>query len=157
VFGFRTRLKHRIHQRIREIVAETPYIGGDDGTAGFVSANRVHLGARVALNNATLNVNGGSITIGDDSFLGSDVSLLTGTHDPSLRRHDRASRVPRTGRDIVIEAGVWIASNATVIGPCHIGADAVVAAGALVLSDVRPGEIVGGVPAKHMSWVEFQS
>jgi acetyltransferase-like isoleucine patch superfamily enzyme len=155
MFGIRTRIRNRVHQRFRDIVASTPTFEGGDGTAGFRSRDRVHVAPNVNLNNAVLNVNGGSITIGEYAFLGSGVSLLTGTHDPTLRGRDRALRVPHSGRDIVIEAGVWIASNATIIGPCRIGADAVVAAGALVTKDVQPGEIVGGVPARHLSWIEF--
>jgi acetyltransferase-like isoleucine patch superfamily enzyme len=79
--------------------------------------------------------------------------LLTGSHDPARRGQDRMTTFERQGRDIVVETGAWLASNVTVLGPCRIGAHAVVAAGAVVCRDVAPGEIVGGVPAKHIGWV----
>ena len=46
----------------------------------------------------------------------------------SLHRH----------REIVIEEGEWIASNATILGACRIGRYAVVAAGSVVTHDVAP-------------------
>jgi SAM-dependent methyltransferase len=56
--------------------------------------------------------------------------------------------VPKSGRDVVVEEGVWVSSGATLVGPCRIGAHAVVAVGAVVMGDVAPYTIVGGVPAK---------
>jgi serine O-acetyltransferase len=35
-----------------------------------------------------------------------------------------------------------------VIGPIEIGDDAVIGAGAVVVRDVPPGKVVGGVPAR---------
>jgi acetyltransferase-like isoleucine patch superfamily enzyme len=70
-----------------------------------------------------------------------------------LRGLDRMLNVPRNGHDIVVETGAWLASNVTLLGPCRVGAHAVVAAGALAMRDVASGEIVGGVPAEHLGWV----
>ncbi|MBR8429662.1 hypothetical protein K6Y76_22955 [Burkholderia cenocepacia] len=62
-------------------------------------------------------------------------------------RHD----YPRDGRDIVIGKGVWIASNAIVLGPCTIGDNAVVAAGAVVTGgQLESGCLYAGVPAKRI-------
>jgi acetyltransferase-like isoleucine patch superfamily enzyme len=140
----------RFGRLIRE-AAQLPYVY--DGTPN--PGRRVFLGQKVRLNNATLNVVSGDIRIGDYSFLGSGVSLLTGTHDYSLRGPERQTASPASGRDIVIGSGVWIASNATVMGPCRIGDDAVVAAGAVVtMPEVPAGAIVGGIPARVMGHVD---
>jgi acetyltransferase-like isoleucine patch superfamily enzyme len=48
----------------------------------------------------------------------------------------------------VIEEGVWVSSNAIVVGPCRIGAHAVVGVGSLVLRDVEPYTVVAGNPAR---------
>lgn len=48
----------------------------------------------------------------------------------------------------VIGNDVWIGARATILGGVHIGDGAIVAAGAVVTKDVKPYEIVGGVPAK---------
>lgn len=134
-------------------MANTHYIGGLGQPHGKPS-DRVRVDDAVDLHDAILNVNGGTITIHSFAFFGHGCCLLTGTHDHSLKGAERMTHVPRSGRDIVIETGVWLASNVTVIGPCRIGAHAVVAAGAVVREDVAPGEIVGGVPARHIGWVK---
>jgi acetyltransferase-like isoleucine patch superfamily enzyme len=76
------------------------------------------------------------------------VSVLTGTHDWRTFGAERQTAVPKSGRDVVIEEGVWVSSGATVVGPCRIGANAVVGVGSVVLADVAPYTIVAGVPAK---------
>lgn len=43
---------------------------------------------------------------------------------------------------------VFIGANAMILGPVRIGPNAIVAAGAVVSSDVPPDAIVGGVPAR---------
>jgi acetyltransferase-like isoleucine patch superfamily enzyme len=140
----------RFGRLVRE-AGDQPYVYG--GAAH--PARRVFLGENTRLNDAVLNVVSGDIRIGDHSFLGHGVSLLTGTHDYRARRAERQMSSPKTGRDIIIGKGVWIASNATVIGPCVIGDDAVVAAGAVVtMSEVPAGSIVGGVPASIIGHID---
>lgn len=62
--------------------------------------------------------------------------------------------IPTGGRDIVVRAGAWIASNATIIGPAVIGEHAVVAAGAVVLGNVEPEVVVAGVPARPVRGID---
>lgn len=54
--------------------------------------------------------------------------------------------------DIVIDDDVWIGYGATILSGVHIGQGAVIAAGAVVASDVPPYAIVGGVPAKIIKY-----
>ena len=54
--------------------------------------------------------------------------------------------------DIIVDDDVWIGCNATILSGVHIGQGAVIAAGAVVNKDVEPYEIVGGVPAKNISY-----
>lgn len=54
--------------------------------------------------------------------------------------------------DIVIEDDVWIGCRATILSGVHVGQGAVIAAGAVVTKDVPPYAIVGGVPAKIISY-----
>lgn len=61
--------------------------------------------------------------------------------DPSEGEPDATATI-RVGND------VWIGTNAIVIGQVAIGDGAVIAAGAVVRSDVEPYTIVGGVPAR---------
>ena len=50
--------------------------------------------------------------------------------------------------DIVIDDGVWIGANATILSGVHIAEGCVIAAGAIVTDDTVPYGIYGGVPAK---------
>lgn len=54
--------------------------------------------------------------------------------------------------DIVVNDDVWIGFGATILSNVHIGQGAVVAAGAVVTSDVPPYAIVGGIPAKVIKY-----
>lgn len=114
----------------------------------FGNPARLTVADTAIVNNALFNVSSGSISVGDYAFFGHSVAILTGTHDESKFGPERQLAIPNQGNDIVIERGVWIASNATVLGPCHIGEDAVVAAGAVVTQDVPRRTVVAGVPAR---------
>jgi acetyltransferase-like isoleucine patch superfamily enzyme len=117
----------------------------------FGDPSRLELSPTAVVNNALFNVVSGRIVVRDYVFFGHNVSILTGTHDPKAFNEDRLVAIPQTGRDIILNQGVWIASNATVIGPCEIGEHSVVAAGSVVIRDVPPYTIVGGVPAIAIS------
>ena len=54
---------------------------------------------------------------------------------------------PHAARTI-IENDVWVGANATIIAGVHVGRGAIVAAGAVVTTDVPSYSIVAGVPAK---------
>ncbi|WP_256105548.1 DapH/DapD/GlmU-related protein [Streptomyces sp. ODS05-4] len=86
----------------------------------------------------------GGIEIGDEVMLGPDVSLISAGHplDPRQRRTGITKAPIRIGRN------VWIGARATVLQGVDVGADAVVAAGAVVTRDVPAGTLVAGVPAR---------
>jgi acetyltransferase-like isoleucine patch superfamily enzyme len=111
---------------------------------------RLHIHPTAVVNNALFDVGSGDITVGEKAFFGHNVSVLTGTHDSNTFGRERHLAIPRSGRDVVIEEGVWLASNVMVLGPCRIGAHAVVGVGSLVLGDVEPYAIVAGSPAKFL-------
>jgi acetyltransferase-like isoleucine patch superfamily enzyme len=54
--------------------------------------------------------------------------------------------------DIVVDDDVWIGYGATIMSGVHIGKGAVIASGAVVVKDVPPYAIVGGVPAKVIKY-----
>ena len=110
--------------------------------------SRLHIPDTAVVNNALFNMSGGTITIGEYAFFGHDVAVLTGTHDIKQFGLARQLAFPRTGRDVVIGDGVWLASHVLVFGPVTIGEHAVVAGGSLVREDVEPYTVVAGRPAK---------
>ncbi len=123
----------------------------------FGDPQRVMLGRDVVLNDALINTSSGTVTFEDFAFCGHGVCLLTGHHDYLRQGYDRQAAVPQQGRDIVVGSGAWVGSNVTVVGPCNIGRDAVIAAGAVVTGPVEPGWIYAGVPARPVKRIEFSS
>jgi acetyltransferase-like isoleucine patch superfamily enzyme len=109
---------------------------------------RLRIHPTAVVNNALFNVGSGDISVGEYAFFGHNVSVLTGTHDINKFGRERQLAIPRAGRDIVIGEGAWLASNVLVLGPCVIGAHAVVGGGSLVIGDVEPYSIVAGSPAR---------
>ena len=65
-------------------------------------------------------------------------------------RGDRSRRPPIDIRPVVIEDGVWIGWNATILKGVRVGEGAVVAPGALVNRDVPAGAHVAGNPARPL-------
>jgi acetyltransferase-like isoleucine patch superfamily enzyme len=114
----------------------------------FVDTKQCNIASTAYLSNALLNTNSGSITIGEYTFCGQNVSIVTGSHNYNLFGKERMVGIAQVGQDIKIGNGVWIGSNATILGPCTIGDNAVIAAGAVVVTDVAAYTIVAGVPAK---------
>ena len=78
---------------------------------------------------------GGRATVGKNCHVGAG-AVLAGVIEP-------ASATP-----VVIEDDVLIGANAVVIEGVRVGKGAVIAAGAVVVSDVEPGAVMAGVPAK---------
>jgi acetyltransferase-like isoleucine patch superfamily enzyme len=76
-------------------------------------------------------------------MIASKVNLVTAGHpvEPDKRR------AYITAEPITIGTNVWIGAAATILPGVTIGADAVVAAGAVVTRDVPPASLVAGVPA----------
>jgi acetyltransferase-like isoleucine patch superfamily enzyme len=112
---------------------------------------KLHVHPTAVVNDALFNLSSGEITVEEYAFFGHRVSVLTGTHDITVFDRARQITVPKSGRDVVIGRGAWISTNALVLGPCRIGEHAVVAAGAVVISDVEPFTVVGGTPARELS------
>lgn len=138
--GERTHAAHAGHLSTEDPSLFTPRVYGDPA--------KLHVASTAVVNDALFNLSSGEITVGEWAFFGHGVSVLTGTHDWRTFGAVRQTAVPKSGRDVVVEEGVWVSSGATVVGPCRIGANAVVAVGAVVLGDVAPYTIVGGVPAR---------
>jgi acetyltransferase-like isoleucine patch superfamily enzyme len=119
----------------------------------FGAKDKLILAPSASVHNALFNTVSGVIIIEEGVFFGHSVSVLTGTHNAGALGPERENwRV--TGGDITIRRGAWIASNATILGPCIVGEDAVVAACSLVRKDVSPRTIVAGVPAKIIRVIE---
>jgi len=116
---------------------------------------RVQVSRSARMVNTLFNTSSGRIVVGDYTFTGHNVSLITGTHDYESLLEKRMTGIPHSGRDIIIGDGVWIGSNAVVLGPCTIGDHAVIGAGAVVLpgSEIPACAVAVGVPARPVKSV----
>jgi acetyltransferase-like isoleucine patch superfamily enzyme len=114
----------------------------------FGDPARLSIDPTASVNDALFNTESGTIFVGEHAFFGFRVLVLTGTHDVAERGVARQEAVPSKGRDVIIEKGAWVASGAIVLGPCTVGESAVVAAGAVVTTDVPARTVVAGVPAR---------
>lgn len=112
------------------------------------SYERVKIHPTAGVLGAFFNVSSGDIYVGENSSISHGAMLITGSHDISQKNQARQEAYPKSGRDIVVERGAWICSGAIVLGPCRIGEQAVVGAGAVVREDVPAHTVVAGVPAK---------
>jgi acetyltransferase-like isoleucine patch superfamily enzyme len=115
--------------------------------------SRLHIHPTAVVNNAIFNTGGGHITVGPYVFFGHNVCVLAGVHDVDKFGLERQQAIPRSGYDIDIGEGVWLATNVLVAGPVTIGAHAVVGGGSIVRKDVEPYSVVAGNPARFIKYV----
>ena len=85
--------------------------------------------------------------------IGSHVNLAQGITVTALNHNfeDKNKRIDEQGvstKPVVIGDDVWIGANAVILPGVTIGKHAVVAAGAVVTTDIPENTVVGGVPAK---------
>ena len=94
------------------------------------------------------------VTIGENVFIGPNVSLLTPMHP--FRWQDRNAYKKPDGtitdkeyaRPITIGDNCWLAGNVTVCGGVTIGEGCVIGAGSVVTRDIPPHSLAVGVPCR---------
>lgn len=85
------------------------------------------------------------LSIGDYCMVGGGTLICGVNHGSALGTPMRHQKAKSAG--IVIKDDVWIGMGCVITG-VTIGEGAIVSAGAVVLDDVPPMAVVGGVPAK---------
>ena len=110
------------------------------------------------------SVNGGNLSIGENVFFNHNCSITCadeikiGNHcmfannfvivDHDHEVGENGVTGDLTAKPIVIEDRVWCGANVTIVKGVHLGAGAVIAAGAVVIKDVPKRAVVAGVPGK---------
>jgi maltose O-acetyltransferase len=84
------------------------------------------------------------------------VVICDGDHHP-LSAQSRAEGKAGSSAPVHIADDVWLGMNVVVLKGVSIGAGAVIAANALVNSDIPSGAIAAGVPAKVVGWVQQEA
>ena len=98
---------------------------------------------RIGIHNTII----GPVTIGSHVNLAQGITITALNHN----FEDKNKRIDEQGvstKPVVIGDDVWIGANAVILPGVTIGKHAVVAAGAVVTTDVPENTVVGGVPAK---------
>ena len=92
------------------------------------------------------------VTIGDNVFLGPNVSILTPVH-PFLyeernpyQREDGVWTYHEYAKPIVIKSNTWICGNVTICGGVTIGEGCVIGAGSVVTRDIPDNSLAAGNP-----------
>lgn len=94
------------------------------------------------------------VTIGDNVFVGPNVSLLTPVHPFRWQDRNPYKKPDGTGTDkeyarpITIGDNCWIAGNVSVCGGVTIGEGSVIGAGSVVTRDIPPHSLAAGVPCR---------
>lgn len=121
------------------------------GTYGFPTVRTfVHDESRLMVGNYS------SLALGATFLLGGEHPLDRPTTYPlRIRSNDSdqgADGFPKFTPDTVVGSDVWIGANSIILGGRRVADGAVVAAGAVVTRDVPPFAIVGGNPARVISY-----
>ena len=109
-----------------------------DRTKGFEMGKNSVINANCRLDTR------GSIVIGDNVSISSDVIILTADHD--MDAPDMKGR----NREVIIDSYVWIGTRAMIMPGVRLSRGAVVGAGSVVTKSVEPFTVVAGVPAKKI-------
>lgn len=108
---------------------------------------QVRFGKGIFINHHLTMMSLGGITIADNVQIGPNVTLVTDNHD--LRHHHILQCKP-----IKLQQNAWIGANALILPGVTVGANAVVAAGAVVTKDVPANTVVAGNPARVIRKLE---
>lgn len=112
--------------------------------------NNVYIGSRASFIASVAHIH-----IGSNVMFGPGVTIRGGDHRIDIVGKymidvKESEKLKENDQDVFIKDDVWIGCNATILKGVTIGQGSVVAAGSVVIKDVEPYSIYGGVPAKKL-------
>jgi len=112
---------------------------------------KIKLGKNVFVNINNYFMDGATIEIGDNVFIGPSCGFYTANHplDYTNRNQGLEKALP-----IKIGDNCWFGANVSVMPGVTIGEGCVIAAGAVVTKDMPANSLIAGVPAKVICTVE---
>ncbi|MCP4304853.1 MAG: N-acetyltransferase [bacterium] len=146
--GQSTYVWHRAHVRRGATIGDNCVIGG----AAFIDSG-VTIGNNCKIQNAAQVFT--PATIEDGVFIGPG-AILTNDRTPRAVNPDLSAKSASdwTAAGVTVRSGASIGAGAIIVAGVAIGRWAMVAAGAVVTRDVLDHELVAGVPATSLGWVD---
>jgi len=111
----------------------------------------IQLGANFYANHNCTILDGAPVTIGDNVMLGPGVTISTTTHPLSAASRNQGLT---EAKPVTIGNNVWIGMGAQILPGVNIGDNAVIAAGAVVTTDIAINSLAVGVPATVIRKIE---
>ena len=105
----------------------------------------IHIGKRLFANAWLMVLDEADVTIGDDVFLGPNVSIYTPIHpiDSGVRNTHLQYAKP-----VTIGSNVWVGGSVTILPGVTIGEGSVIGAGSVVTKDIPAGVVAAGNPCR---------
>ncbi len=103
------------------------------------------LGKGTFVNHGCYFMDGGTITIGENVFIGPFCGFYTANHPLDRNKRNQGMEI---ALPIKIGDSCWFGANVSVMPGVTIGSNCVIAAGSVVTSDIPNNSLVAGVPAK---------
>jgi acetyltransferase-like isoleucine patch superfamily enzyme len=107
--------------------------------------SKIEIGNNVSTNNNLFICCANHISIGDDTLIGSGVSILD--HEAHNISPSKRRMIGDIG-SVSLGRNVWIGNNVLILKNSIIGDNSIVAAGAIVSGIFPANVIIGGIPAK---------
>lgn len=110
----------------------------------FDYGNYTKLGKGTFVNHGCYFMDGGTVTVGENVFIGPFCGFYTATHP--MNYTDRNKGLEKA-LPITVGDNCWFGANVSVMPGVTIGSGCVIAAGSVVTEDVPDNSMVAGVPA----------
>jgi len=149
---YESRLIHSMYLLSENLARKKGMRIGKDGsiepTAIFIGHHNIEIGDNVIIGSyCNLRAVDEKIIIGNNVLIGQLVSIIGANHICKAK-NVLINAQGVESKKIIIHDDVWIGSNSLILPGVTIGEGGVVAGGSVVMDNVEPYHIVGGVPSK---------
>ena len=113
----------------------------------FGKGNKISIGDFSGIGENSRLAQADEIIIGNDVLIGQELMVITQNHNFS-DKNQLIRKQGGTTKPVIIGNNVWIGARVIILPGVTIGDGAVIAAGSVVVKNISPFSICGGVPAK---------